>query len=159
MNLKETLEGFKPSQKVKIGAKHGTGFFYCGTAKRFLDNLAQYDTETRQNWTAINARAWKNLERAIEQRRGLYDTDMIRAWANNIVKKCDRIDKITKITRSYVAIDERTVLSVRGADPMVDENTLNVLVEGHEYGAFWTFDEAISAKKHLSMMEGEEDEK
>ena len=156
MDLKQALENMSPNQKVKIGAKQGTGWFYCGTAKRFLDNVTEYDAEIRNKWTAIVAKAWHNLERAMEQRRGLVAIDDIRRWAKNIVQKCDRIDTVTRTAKSYTPIDEREVLSIREADKTIDEDTVNIMIAGHEYGAFWCFDEAKRAKKHLSMQTEEE---
>lgn len=70
----------------------------------------------------------------------------------------DEKGKCTVLAKSYAPIDEREVLSIREADKTIDEDTVNITIAGHEYGAFWCFDEAKRARKFLSMKEGEEDE-
>ena len=158
VDLNLCLELMEPSQKVKIGAKHGTGWFYCGTAKRFLNNLAKYDGEIRSYWQNRLYTAWKKLGEAVENRPEMTQTDRLRTWSKNIIAKCDRVERFTEINRNYIPIDEREVHSVRPADKSIDEETVNIVIAGYEEGKFWTFDEAKRAKKYLSMKEGEEDE-
>ena len=102
--------------------------------------------------------AWENLAEACRNRPEATYTDKLRIWAKNIITKCDRVERFKEVNRDYTPIDEREVLSVRPADKSIDEDTVNIVIEGYEEGKFWTFDEAKRAKKFLSMKEGEEDE-
>lgn len=42
MNLADELLSMEPTQLVKIGARDGSGYFFCGTAKEFIDHIDEY---------------------------------------------------------------------------------------------------------------------
>ena len=162
MDLEQTLETMRKeigaAQKVKIGAKHGTGWFYCGTVKRFLENIGPYDAEIRSYWQKRLSAAWEKLGQTAQNRPDVELVERLRTWSKTIIMLCDRVDRIRGINRDYVGIAEREVLTVRHADKSIDENTINIIIDGYEEGKFWTFDEARRARKYLSMREAEEDE-
>ena len=79
------------AQRIKIGAKNGTGWFYCGTVKRFLDNIDAYDSEIRSHWQKRLATAKENLREATRAMPSTEMVDDLIRWAKNIVTKCTRV--------------------------------------------------------------------
>lgn len=49
MTLSEYLEGFRPDEKIRLGAEHGSGWFYADTAEINWDKLNRFAISRNQN--------------------------------------------------------------------------------------------------------------
>ena len=49
MTLSEYLKGFQPTEKIRLGADHGSGWFYAGTAEIDWDRLNKLAISRNQN--------------------------------------------------------------------------------------------------------------
>lgn len=47
-NLKDTLTAIAPETRIKIGAVDGSSYFFCGTAKTFLELMEEYTDQARR---------------------------------------------------------------------------------------------------------------
>lgn len=164
MKLIELLQGLDPEQPIKIGAKDGSSFFYVGTP---ADMLATFDTSNkrygeydmviyRSNERAIknyeieaNA-AYENAMKDAEERgaeltakgfkkalRLIFNSDASKA----ILKIEDKLAKAVAHQRQTKSMQDREVMDSFRADKVVDD-CLAIIVEGFEYGRYWTTDEA-----------------
>lgn len=165
MKLIELLQTLDPEQPIKIGAKDGSSFFYIGTPK---DMLATFDTSSTR-YAEYDMVIYKSYERAIkryeEQVSDSYNAAMKYAQehgaeltskgfkkalrtifnsdtAKNILKMENKLAEAEAHQRQTKSMQDRDVVDSFNADKVVDEGTLAIIVEGFEYGRYWTKDEA-----------------
>ena len=164
MKLIELLETLDPEQPIKIGAKDGSSFFYVGTP---ADMLATFDTSSKR-YGEYDMVIYRSYERAIKnyeieanvaydnamkdaEKRGaeltakgfkkalrlIFNSDASKA----ILKIEDKLAKTTAHQRQTKSMQDREVMDSFKADKVVDD-CLAIIVEGFEYGRYWTMDEA-----------------
>ena len=164
MKLIELLQTLEPEQPIKIGAKDGSSFFYVGTP---ADMLATFDTSSKR-YGEYDMVIYRSYERAIKlyekQVSEAYDSAMkyaqehcaeltakgfkkaLRLIFNSdapkaILKVEDKLAKATAQQRQTKSMQDREVMDSFKADKVVDD-CLAIIVEGCEYGRYWTTDEA-----------------
>lgn len=164
MKLIELLQTLDPEQPIKIGAKDGSSFFYVGTP---ADMLATFDTSSKR-YGEYDMVIYRSYERAIKnyeieanaayesamkdaQERGaeltakgfkkalriIFNSDASKA----ILKIEDKLAKTTAHQRQTKSLQDREVMDSFIADKVVDD-CFAIIVEGFEYGRYWTMDEA-----------------
>lgn len=164
MKLIELLQGLDPEQPIKIGAKDGSSFFYVGTP---ADMLATFDTSSKRygeydmviyrsyertikNYEIEANAAYENAMKDAEKRgaeltakgfkkalRIIFNSDASKA----ILKVEDKLAKAKAHQRQTKSMQDREVMDYFKADKVVDD-ALAIIVEGFEYGRYWTMDEA-----------------
>lgn len=164
MKLIELLQTLDPEQPIKIGAKDGSSFFYLGTPK---DMLATFDTSSTRygeyDMVIYNAyeRAIKRYEEQVSDSyndamkyaqehgaeltakgfkkalRTIFNSDT----AKNILKMENKLAEAVAHQRQTKSMQDREVMDSFKADKVVDD-CLAIIVEGFEYGRYWTTDEA-----------------
>lgn len=164
MKLIELLQTLDPEQPIKIGAKDGISFFYVGTP---ADMLATFDTSSKR-YGEYDMVIYRSYERAIKnyeiEANVAYDNAMkdaeergaeltakgfkkaLRLIFNSdaskaILKIEDKLAKTTAHQRQTKSMQDREVMDSFKADKVVDD-CLAIIVEGFEYGRYWTMDEA-----------------
>ena len=164
MKLIELLKTLDPEQPIKIGAKDGSSFFYVGTP---ADMIATFDTSSTR-YGEYDMVIYKTYEKAIKryeeeasiaydnamkdaQERGaeltakgfkkalrlIFNSDASKA----ILKVEDKLAKAKTHQRQTKSMQDRNVMDSFKADNVVDD-CLAIIVEGFEYGRYWTMDEA-----------------
>lgn len=186
MKLIELLQTLDPEQPIKIGAKDGSSFFYVGTP---ADMLATFDTSSTR-YGEYDMVIYRSYERAIKlyekQVSEAYDSAMKYAQEHDaeltakgfkkalriifnsdaskaILKVEDKLAKATAHQRQTKSMQDRDVMDSFKADKVVDD-CLAIIVEGFEYGRYWTTDEAPkgfggTVKPSIKLSNSAEDEK
>lgn len=164
MKLIELLETLDPEQPIKIGAKDGSSFFYVGTP---ADMLATFDTSSKR-YGEYDMVIYRSYERAIKnyavESNAAYENAMkdaaergaeltakgfkkalriiFNSDAAKVIRKVeDKLAKTTANQRQTKSLKDREVMDSFIADKVVDD-CLAIIVEGFEYGRYWTMDEA-----------------
>lgn len=149
MRLKELLETLEPDEHIKIGAKDGSNYFYVGNPADMLSTFKKRN-KCYQQYDKIIYDAANNLVTKLELKiKLLYsgiarqDSEMVR---KNIVDRIIHTDKryseVVEKRDKTVPLADREVISMFEADEVVDEGTTAIIVDGTEFGRFWTYDEA-----------------
>lgn len=186
MKLIELLQTLDPEQPIKIGAKDGSSFFYVGTP---ADMLATFDTSSKR-YGEYDMVIYKSYEKAIKryemEASEAYDNAMkyaqehgaeltakgfkraLRTIFNSdtskaILKVEDKLAKATAHQRKTKSMQGRDVMDSFKADKVVDD-ALAIIVEGFEYGRYWTMDEATKGfggtlKPSIKLSNSAEEEK
>ena len=164
MKLIELLQGIDQEQPIKIGAKDGSSFFYLGTPK---DMLATFDTSSVR-YGEYDMIIYRSYEKAIKRLElevsAAYDNAMEDAqkrgaeltakgfknalktifrseMAQKILKAEGKLAEVITHQRQTKAMQDREVMDSFKADKIVDDS-LNIIVEGFEYGRYWTYEES-----------------
>lgn len=149
MRLKELLQTLPPDKHIKIGAKDGSNYFYVGNP---ADMLATFKKRNKcyQQYDKIIYDAANNLVTKIETEiKSLYsgvarqESEMVRQTIiERIIHADKRYSEALEKRDKIVPLAEREVFCVFEADEIVDEGTTAIIVDGTEFGRFWTYDEA-----------------
>lgn len=164
MKLIELLQTLDPEQPIKIGAKDGSSFFYVGTP---ADMLATFGTSSKR-YGEYDMVIYRSYERAIKnyeiEANAAYENAMkyaqehgaeltakgfkkaLRLIFNSdaskaILKVEDKLAKAIAHQRQTKSMQDRDVMDSFKANKVVDD-CLAIIVEGFEYGRYWTMDEA-----------------
>ena len=157
MTITKRLLALPPDQKIKIGAKGGTSFFYIGTAEDFVDNIWPYTTAARE-WNNGNcARAENLLRQALGKDHSPRDycekilldplsyptmqgyQSYVENYFANIATQKKYYERALKSKNCFRPLYEREVLEERKAD--ADPGYLILIITGMESGIYWTSDE------------------
>lgn len=186
MTILEALMGYGPEQKVKIGAKDGTGHWYAGTVADVIGRLyvlnercAKYALDLQKSAAAALERKIRveptpaffvraQLKRAdelgeyLDLSREAYQTALEKYFAE-VRKSKSYLDRCTERLAAYVDLKDREVVRREMCIPCEsgDPGTLQIILEGFEDGAFWATDEAaqLTEIKFLRLGEnGKEEE-
>lgn len=179
MILKEYISTLDPKEKIKIGAKNGSGFFYVGTAEDFLFHLTEYE---KGNSTYYDERMKKSESRLLSE---LNKDTSFSGWAKSQFKRWRtkgstpkfEVDDYNDFLKSYSALITKLFNCVKQrkqnkilrkplptrqvsnhfiADYAVeDDKVIAITIEGKENGAFWGLYET-DGKPHLKYVENED---
>ena len=164
MTLKELLETMEPDRRIKIGARDGSSFFYCGNP---ADVLVTFDPDAKCfGW--YDKIIHDTFERTIENNKKNVDavyTDMLdklkkRGFSINqksftdfmryvmqsgmgdgAIKSERNLEKAINNLKNTKPLMDREVLDHFDCDAVADDGVYAIVVEGFEYGKYWTFDE------------------
>lgn len=177
MKLNELLETLEPEQHIKIGAKDGSSFFYVGTP---ADMLATFDTSSVR-YGEYDMVIYRSYEKAIKrlelevsiaydnamedaQKRGAeltakgfkkaLKTIFRSELALKILKVEGKLAEVITHQRQTKSMQDREVMESFNADKVVDDS-LNIIVEGFEYGRYWTYEESDKPSIKLNNSEVE----
>ena len=159
--LLKDLKEKNPDQIIKIGSVDGTGFWYCGTVRYFLDNISSINKTVKEYSAAQLASAQKafesllesyptpadyaklELKKEAEERKMSVEgyNKLLSRWFSAVISADARIKTWEQRFENYVALSKREVKDSDMADPVVDEGVLWILVDGFEAGRYWTTDE------------------
>lgn len=167
MELLRMLHQLHPGAKIKIGAKNGTGYFYMGTVRDFLESKEvfrdmdhayfekrkksaekNFNTELYRD-VSVSAFVRKEFQKdKIAGERPIFTQAAYEQFVANYLKclskKYQKLLKERQIFITHVPLLNRTVVEDFNADQSVDDNTMAIIIEGHEMGAYWMFSEAKS---------------
>ena len=158
--LKVVLKQLKEDGiNVKVGAKNGTSFIFCGTASEFIAKSSTLELEYYNK--AVNAvvNARKYLNRGIEAYlspkdyiKTMYEesggTDVgtyehyietLQRYFKKANNRKQRLTEVEDILENRTALLTRKVVDVYPS--ITEENTLILIIEGNEIGTFWDSEE------------------
>ena len=182
--LKDKLAYYPGNARLKVGAANGSGFFYIGTVKDFLDNIDKYSERTLK---ALNISAENTLNSFIAMSRCFPAPDEYFKWgeetplgtilddikrtesrfdwhgSNNsamqyfknlslYIKKTSehrrRAQTAEARVKQFVPFASRDVEDIFIASSVVEpEETLVFMIEGFEFGDYWSSDEVKGNRK------------
>lgn len=160
MTLIEFLGQQDPEQRVKLGAKDGNSFFYCGTVKDLIQRQGDYDEIIYNHWARAVSKIWKALENAYSDASAsvskvkypFYRPEFEEAlkklaradggkellW---LIKAEQKYDKYSDRKNTTKPLGDREVVDSFMADDVADEGILAIMVEGAENGQAWVYAE------------------
>ncbi|MBR5279961.1 MAG: hypothetical protein IKU26_03210 [Clostridia bacterium] len=183
MKILEAIAKYPAEQKLKIGAADGTGWWYVGTVgdvrmwNEALDEKChKYAMDIQKNAVkSLNARlknqptpeafARAQIKKAedtgeyLDLSREAYQAALEKYFAD-VRKAISYLKTASQRLKEYVKLQDKPVVDCAMCDPAADFDTLRVITEGYENGAFWTTDEAVklpSVGFMLVGMKGKED--
>ena len=148
MKLSELLKTLPPDKHIKIGAKDGSNYFYVGNP---ADMLATFKKKNKcyQQYDKMIFDAAEHLVSKIEAEIKLLYSGIARQESEMVRQTI--IERIINADRRYsdalekrnmiVPLAEREIFRTFEADEIVDEGTTAIIVDGTEFGRFWTYDE------------------
>lgn len=184
MTILEAIAKYPEDQKIKIGAKDGTGWWYVGLAGDVRLSIEALDEKCLKYAMDIQKNAVKSLNTRLknqptpevfaraqikkaEDSREYLDLSReayqaaLEKYFTDVHKAVTHLKTVSKRLKEYVKLQERPVVDCSMSDPAADAGTVRVLTEGYEYGAFWATDEAASLPTvgfMLVGMKGKEEE-
>ena len=160
MNLKKTLRSLDPQQKIKVGSKESSSFWYIGTAEDLLKNIEVYSTYCKLYIEKIRKRAETRLNNAIAnyptpEEYIRYELQMskpnlttegymktLNAWFASVAKLQEKKQIKAEWDDNFVKLAAREVVDCFMSDPNVDYGVMQITVHGYEFGKYWIFNEA-----------------
>lgn len=140
--LMNQLKKMDPDAIVKLGARDGTGFFYCGDVKTLRENLGEYSRTSKLMARRMKDRSYKRLIHTckVGTERKSMDSHL---WLKNIAHHAKSAYEYDVQHTDFKPLEKRSVLDVFQANKIADaaEPTV-IIVTGYEYGNYWTMDEA-----------------
>lgn len=155
--LLQTLVELEDEQKVKIGAK--SGFFYCGTVGEFLKYMNEYgDNMKVLAWKiatsaeiahkkVLNSPPTLTLYATTECNRGTPRPTLdgwnneLKRWFEQTVRSEMYLRECRRNVTEFVPLPKRAVKEIRDCDPVIDEDTKSIVIDGEECGKYWSFEE------------------
>lgn len=145
MKIEELLKDYPDDYDLKVGAKNGAGYFYCGTVGDFKANIDKISDVIRNHLE----QKYKNHSRTVEydinnfiSTAQAYDyvdiSDRISAFEPMILQIAKHINtkrNANERLRKFVPIKERDVAD--SFISMLEDNCLAVTIDGTESGKFW----------------------
>jgi len=166
MTVRETLEKFEDSQKVKIGASGGSGWFVIGTVEEIKANLADIETAIMVYPNQRLERAEKAFSKACHNpmdmsaymlkqlarhQQGFVPDLTWEGYLKEFEKYCHTVEtKLATIRRMEDAkynvkqLMDREVLDVSKS---IKKDGMRILVEGNEEGLWWDAEEKKEGDK------------
>lgn len=159
-SLKRTLRDLNPEQKIKVGTKDSSAYFYVGTADDMLQNMQMYNAYCKLFTEKCRRRAENNLKNALDRwftpaeyakveiqtsKPNLTSEGYFKAldlWFKNIERLNGTKRRKEEIDENYVKLDEREVLEAEMSDPTADYGVMRIIIRGHENGKYWVSCEA-----------------
>lgn len=160
MKFKTKLKELDQNQKIKVASHYGHSFWYVDTAGDMLENIDIYNTYCDAYIDIVRKRAEDLLKRTVAAFPTLEEytkeelkmskpdltvegyLKMVNAWFKRVYKLNEARQQKVEWDNNYINIANREVVGVETANPTVDEDTLNIIIQGHENGKFWMFSEA-----------------
>ena len=158
--LKKELRKLEPEQKIKVGSKGGSMFWYVGTADDLLKNLPVYNAycelfiktalKNANNRLKSALATYPTLEEYAKFELAMTKPDLtvagyeaaVAAWFNNIIHLNELKAAKERWLNEYIKINERQVVEVEMCDPAADSGVIRIVVKGHESGKYWMYNEA-----------------
>ena len=155
MKIKEILKDYPEDYNLKIGAKDGNGYFYCGTVGDWLQNGDSYSDTLKENIRTKLIKYKNTCESLIlnfckdilkDSESGHITTgnysETLEAQILNISRGINTKNNAKKRLNSYVRINDREVVETFEADLAVEyPECLTILVKGTESGKYWCTEE------------------
>ena len=173
--LIDTLTTMDPARPIKIGADDGSSFFYAGTAGDVLENGDLYSRKLRNYARLLATNANADLEQSLRnpptlQRYALaqiksgdpdYSYDGFKAaataWLREVRRRMDNKTKREQQNREFTDLLSRKVFQRFEADAIAGEDATVIIVQGYEYGMYWTHGDAHGrCSLGISMHNGQE---
>ena len=171
MKYKEALKKYDDDMKLKVGSQQA--FFYVGSVGHFTDNVRFISGQlfnTLQGRTAEKRQAYERrlakepsmrLFCQIEEKGGRKFTaeaymDFVNQWLRTTGNMLTAWERAKEREEGFKPLDKRDVRQVREADPASDPETVILILEGKECGAFWTTDEAELGSVSIGGPNGED---
>lgn len=160
MTLKRILRELDPNQKIKVGSKESSCFWYVGTADDMLKNLQVYNAYCDLHIDTMRSNAEGNLKRALAAFPSPADyarceleckkprltaegyMSALNVWFADIIRLNEKKEQKVRWDKEYQRIDDREVLESTMSDPTVENDVMRIIVHGHEHGKYWMFCEA-----------------
>lgn len=164
MTLKELISGFSGNQKLMIGS--GSSYFYAGTASDVMDNSAKLDRAIKNYLTerakrqfvlaAKNAPTYYSYLLKCEKtwaKAGYADDKLPDTSYDGFLKAVKKYERLmaTKARQLRDVKHDKyfnmPILSRKVMDngkSVLDAAVINIIIDGDESGAMWSFDEAKS---------------
>jgi len=150
MKVKEYVEGILGSGGevlLKIGTEKGSGFFFVGTAKEYMDMRSRIDKAVKKKAEGdVYAKAmrllWaisdKRLKREVED-YVLFEKKLPAKLKERLAFKKRAVkayENALMIKASSKGISKREILEEYDSDPVMDKAKI-LIVEGYESGKYW----------------------
>lgn len=160
-------------QVVKIGSQ--SGYFYCGTVKNFLKNMAEYDGRIRQFFITCVKNAEARYEFTLKNPPTIQDyakevlntpdgwfsirdyEKKLCGWFKAVRNRYLAVEKAAERKDGTKPLGEREVIDSFTADRAVDEGIEVIKVEGFEQGGLWMACE-VEKKGEFTVGEDEKEE-
>jgi len=175
--LKTVLRELEPTQKIKVGSKGASMFWYVGTVDDMLQNIPVYNAYCELHIERLMKRAEARLKNAINaypspanyvkaelqtSTPNLTTEGYLKAldaWFLNVINLNEKKTQKERWNADYGRISERDVLEVAMCDPRADYGVVRIIIRGHESGKYWMYDEAprIPSCAFLNETEGEDE--
>ena len=145
--LVDILSMLDGTRIVKIGAKGGTSFFYCGDVETFLENIEEYSNDCYKTAKRTRDRAWLRLEPYLQKPSEVTNQNYS-MWLEELDKR-SHVAHVTNFRfNEFKPLDERDILDSFIANETADkQRPLVIIVEGYERGKYWTLDAAEGKDK------------
>jgi len=175
-SLKTVLRELDPQQKIKVGSKSSSMFWYIGTADDLLKNIPLYNAYCDLYIDNLVKRAETRLKNAInayptpaEYARTELRTSTpnlttegymkaLELWFDNIRNLNEKKNQKEKWDEQYSNIQNREVIETALCDPIADYGVVRIIIKGHENGKYWTYDEAQKVPSCSFLNGGDEEE-
>lgn len=161
MNLLDELYSYAPETVIKVGATDGSAFFYVGTAEDFRENADYYSFLLHEEWKKTDKRCSEAVKTAVKNYPTLavYVADQLKnakpdltvdgyikcvnAWLKKIGRMHAAELKMHEKLDSFEELKYRNIVYTKDSDPAADvEGSKIVVINGYEFGSYWTTDEA-----------------
>lgn len=175
LRLGDMLATMDPAREIKIGAENGSSYFYAGTVADIIENGPLYSRKLLNYAKLLSTNASADLEQTLRnpptlQRYALiqikaqspdYTYDGFKAmasiWLKTVRKRIENKTRRERQYREYVDLFSRTVHKSFDADAIAGEDATVIIVEGFEYGQYWTTGDANGhCSLGLSMYNGQD---
>lgn len=176
MKIAKALKDYDPDKLLKVGAKNGSGFFYCGTVGDFLENMEDNSDLLRKHAISILQAAKRRLNQRIsnpptidrftrEQLRGDGNPNLtfqnyrfyVEHWFSGVYGLKQAADNHEQRYDAFKPLDKRDVVEVRESLAAADPGVTALIIEGYELGRYWTMDEA-AGKSYIAFANEVEDD-
>lgn len=140
MTIDEMLAGVPGDQIIKIGTEHGTGFFFCGTVDEYRKR--EYTMNEQMLRTA------RDRLRSTGEVIANMAKDKPKRVLNAHKSHRNAIDSYVKFKMLW----KREVKNSFTACELADEKQpMVIIVDGDEYGSFWTTEDTDALDEHFSL--------
>lgn len=137
------LDYVLPDLQLKVGAKNGNGFFYCGTVADFKKNMDEYSEKCRDFVIQVLRNAQVRMIQAKHDAQ-THPEKVDKKFEAELARLERSFEKARNAVTFFIPLDQRCVHDLFVADSVADEpDLLIMIVEGSERGAYWTMEEAI----------------
>lgn len=140
--LMSQLKKMNPDTNIKVGARDGTGFFYCGDVKTIRENIEEYSRVCHVTARKMKERSYRRLMTSckIGAAGNFQDSHL---WLKRMKRDAVAAYKYDDQYTNFKDLAKRAVLDIFEANEVADEDKPTViLVTGYEYGTYWTLAEA-----------------
>ena len=157
---------------LKIAAKDGSQFFYCGTKEDFMENYSDYNKDCKAEAIFQMKKAKDRLKNLLKKGASTVADyagkhpgecsvegymEYLRSYFSAVVSTEEKRQRRKEYLENYKRLQNREVVESFPASEAIDEDCLVVYIEGNEVGKYWDLAEQ-DGKPHLSFSSGETEE-